>query len=115
AHDTTRSASGLPQASFTELVHWLPHGDHTRTDTTPAALLVERQTLTLTVDEAKEEVALAWHAEFEVGARTNRITLHGSDYNGLGLRLPAAWDRVARHENSEHAPYPAGGKPGAVP
>ena len=43
------------------------------------------------------------------------MTLHGSDYNGLGLRLPAAWDHVARHENSENVPYPAGGKPGAVP
>ena len=115
AHGTSRSASGLPQASFTELIHWVPHREHARADTTPAALLVERRTLTLIVDEAKEEVALAWHAEFEVGARTNRVTLHGSDYNGLGLRLPAAWDHVARHENSEHAPYPAGGKPGTVP
>lgn len=115
AQDTRRSAGGLPQASFTELIHWVAHADRTREDTTPVAFLVERRTLTLTVDEAKEEVALAWHAEFEVGARTNRVTLHGSDYNGLGLRLPAAWDHVARHENSAQAPYPAGGKPGAVP
>jgi hypothetical protein len=115
AQDTRRSASGLPEASFTELVHWVPHADRALADTTPAAFLVERRTLTLTVDEAQEEIALAWHAEFEVGARTNCVTLHGSDYNGLGLRLPAAWDHVARHENSEHAPYPAGGKPGAVP
>jgi hypothetical protein len=115
SHRTTRNASGLPQASFTELVHWVPHGDHMLADTTPAAFLVERRTLILTVDEAKEEVALAWHVEFEVGARTNRVTLHGSDYNGLGLRLPAAWDHVARHVNSENTPYLAGGKPGAVP
>jgi len=115
AHGTSRSASGLPQASFTELIHWVPDGEHTRADTTPVAFLVERRTLTLIVDEAKEEVALAWHAEFEVGTRTNCVTLHGSDYNGLGLRLPATWDHVARHENSENAPYPAGGKPGAVP
>lgn len=115
AHGTSRSGSGLPQASFTELIHWVPDGEHTRADTTPAAFLVERRTLTLIVDEAKEEVAVAWHAEFEVGARTNAVKLHGSDYNGLGLRLPAAWDHVAHHENSEHAPYPDGGKPGAVP
>lgn len=112
---TGRSANGLPQASFTELIHWVPHPDCARADTTSAAFLVERRTLTLTVDEAKEDIALAWHAEFEVGARTNRVTLHGSEYNGLGLRLPAAWDHVARHENSEDTPYPAGGKPGAVP
>jgi hypothetical protein len=115
AHDTRRNAAGLPQAAFTELIHWVPHVDRAREDTMPVAFLIERRTLTLTVDEAKEEVALAWHAEFEVGARTNRVTLHGSDYNGLGLRLPAAWDHVARHENSENAPYPAGDKPGAVP
>jgi hypothetical protein len=115
AHGTSRSVSGLPQAGFTELIHWVPHGEHTLTDTTPVALLIERRTLTLIVDEAKDEVALAWHGEFEVGARTNRVTLHGSDYNGLGLRLPAAWDHVARHQNSENTPYPSGGKPGAVP
>jgi hypothetical protein len=115
SQSTSRGASGLPQASFTELIHWVPHGEHAQADTTPAAFLVELRTLTLIVDEAKEEVVLAWHAEFEVGARTNRVTLHGSDYNGLGLRLPAAWDHVARHENSERALYPAGGKPGAVP
>lgn len=112
---TSRSAGGLPQASFTELIHWVPDGEHAQADTTPVALLVERRTLTLTVDETHGEAALAWHAEFEVGPRTNRVTLHGSDYNGLGLRLPAAWDQVARHENSERVLYPAGGKPGAVP
>lgn len=115
AQATGSSASGLPQASFTELIHWISDGDRARTDTTPFAFLVERRTITLTVNEAQEELALAWHAEFEVGARTNRVTLHGSDYNGLGLRLPAAWDHVARHENSECARWPAAGKPGAVP
>ncbi len=115
AHGTCRGASGLPQASFTELVHWVPHGDHTLPDTTPAALLVERRTLTLTVDEEKAEAALAWHAEFEVGARTNHVKLHGSEYNGLGLRLPAAWDRVARHGNSENAPYSSGGNHDVLP
>jgi len=115
AHTTGRSAKGLPQASFTELIHWVPHGDHAAPDTSSAALLFERRTLTLTVDETKREVALAWHAEFEVGARTNAVKLHGSEYNGLGLRLPAAWDRIAQHENSEHAPYAPGGKRDVFP
>jgi len=114
-HRTGCNASGSPQASFSELVHWVPHGNHTLPDTTPAAFLLERRTLTLTVDEAREEVALAWHAEFEVGTRTNRVKLHGSEYNGLGLRLPAAWDRLARHQNSESAPYPSGGKHDVLP
>ena len=115
AHGTGRNARGLPQASCTELIHWVPHVDHTRADTAPVALLVERRTLTLTVDENAEEVALAWHADFEIGGGTNRVTLHGSDYNGLGLRLPAAWDHAALHVNSGDTPYPSGGKPGAVP
>ena len=115
AHGTSRIASGLPKASFTELVHWVPQSDHALPDPTKAALLVERRTLTLTVDETKEEIALAWHAEFEVGPRTNHVKLHGSEYNGLGLRLPAAWDQVARHQNSESAPYPTGGKRDVIP
>jgi hypothetical protein len=41
------SASGLPQVSFTEIVHWVPTGDHALADTTPVPLLVERRTLTL--------------------------------------------------------------------
>jgi hypothetical protein len=115
AHQTGHSGSGLPQASFTELIHWVPDGENRLPDTTPVAFLVERRTLTLTVDEAEEEVALAWHAEFEVGARTNRVRLHGSEYNGLGLRLPVGWERVARHQNSESAVYPSGGKRDVLP
>ena len=108
--ETDRTRNGLPRASFTELVHWVADGDHTLPDTTSVALLIEQRTLTLTVDEAKGEVALAWHADFEVGPRTNHIKVHGSDYNGLGLRLPQAWEQVARHENSENAPYLTDGK-----
>lgn len=110
-----RSAQGLPQASFTERVQWVPHGDHTQADTTRVALLLEKRTLTLTVDEPRQEVALAWHAEFAVGARTNRIKLEGADYHGLGLRLAPAWDHVARHLNSEGGSTRDGGKPCAVP
>jgi hypothetical protein len=111
---TGLDAIGLPRSGFTELVHWVPDGDHARTDTAAAAFLVERRTLTLTVDETNQEVAFAWHAEFEVGPRTNRVKLHGSEYNGLGLRLPGTWDHVARHLNSEGTPPPRGGQPGAM-
>ncbi len=112
---TGRNARGLPQAQFTELIHWVPPGDQDRPDTAPAALLVERRTLTLTVDEAQEAVGLTWHAEFEVGHRTPGVRLHGSDYNGLGLRLPAAWDRVAAHVNSEGRSARNGGRPASMP
>ena len=102
---TGHGRDGLPQARFTELIHWLPADAHPTRSTKREAFLVERRSLELTVDEARQEVALAWHAEFEVGGRALRVLLNGADYNGLGLRLPANWDRVARHENSEAAPY----------
>lgn len=111
---TGRNATGRPEASFGELIHWVPDGGGMDAD--PArAFLVERRTLTLTVDEAQDEVALAWHSEFELGGRTNRIRLHGSDYNGLGLRLPPAWDRRAFHTNSEAAPYVTRGRRDVFP
>jgi hypothetical protein len=106
-HKTGKSAGGLPQVSFTQLIHWVRGGDQQLADTAPVALLVERRTLTLTVDEARNEVALRWQAEFEPGTAIERVTLTGSEYNGLGLRLPEAWDLVARHSNSEQAAYPA--------
>jgi hypothetical protein len=104
---TGRSAGGLPQATFTQLIHWVAHTNRALADTASAALLLERRTLTLTVDEAAQEVALDWHGEFAVGAAP--VQLHGSDYNGLGLRLPQTWDRVAKHQNSENLPYSAAG------
>ncbi len=110
-----RDVRGRPQAVFTELIHWLGPDDRERTDSAAVALLVEHRTLALSVDEVRGEVVLGWHAEFAVGPRTNRVTLAGTDYNGLGLRLPAAWDRVARHRNSEGAPYPTGGRRDVFP
>ena len=114
-HGSGHGADGRPQARFTELIHWLPADADAPQSTERDALLVERRTLELTVDEARQEVALTWHAEFEVGGRTNRILLHGTDYNGLGLRLPANWDLVASHDNSESAPYATHGRRDVVP
>lgn len=106
-HRPGRTRVGLPTAGFTQVIHWVAHGNAAAPDSRPAALLVERRTLTLTVDEPRGEVALRWQAGFESGPAAERVKLHGSGYNGLGLRLPAAWDHVARHANSENAPYTA--------
>lgn len=114
-HEAGSGADGHPRARFTELIHWLPAGSGPMQSTEQDAFLVERRTLKLAVDEARQEVALSWHAEFAVGGRTNRIQVHGTDYNGLGLRLPANWDHVARHENSEAAPYVTQGRRDVVP
>lgn len=102
-----RTRDGLPEASFTQLIHWVADTNATAPDPRSVALLVEQRTLTLTVDESRDEVALRWQAEFEPGPAAERVKLHGSDYNGLGLRLPAGWDHVAHHANSENAPYSA--------
>ncbi len=113
--DNGQEGRGRPWARFTELIHWLSPDDRARPDSARAALLVEQRSLSLLVDEARGEVWLGWHAEFVVGPGTNRVTLAGTDYNGLGLRLPAAWDRVARHRNSEGAPYSTAGRRDVVP
>jgi hypothetical protein len=104
------TAAGLPQATFTQLIHWVANRDRSVADTTSAALLVERRTLVLTVDETAQEVALEWRGDFEAGPAAPKVTLAGASYHGLGLRLPKEFDHVARHQNSENLPYPTEGK-----
>jgi Family of unknown function (DUF6807) len=100
-----RNAQGRPQASFAQEIHWVRGVDRDRADTASVAMLIERRRLTLTVDAATREVALVWQGDFEVGPGTPLVKLHGSAYNGLGLRLPASFDHVARHQNSAGHPY----------
>ncbi|MBI4324179.1 MAG: PmoA family protein [Chloroflexi bacterium] len=110
-----KNAAGLPQVSFTQLIHWIAPKDKALADTSSAALLVERRMITLTVDEANQEVALQWRPEFEVGPGAQKVILSGASYHGLGLRLPKGFDRVARHENSANLPYATGGKGDVTP
>ena len=105
SHESGKTADGLPTASFSQVIHWVGHTNMAAANSESVALLVERRTLTLMVDEGRSEVALRWQAEFEVGPAAQKAKLHGSGYNGLGLRLPANWDHVAKHVNSEKAPY----------
>jgi hypothetical protein len=98
------SPTGLPQARITQVIHWVAPQDAFLPDSASLALLVERRTLTLTVNEAEQEVALQWKGEFEVGAKTNQVTLTGSTYFGLGVRFPQELDPLAAHLNQ-------GGKP----
>jgi len=103
-HSVGKSKAGLPQAKFTQLIHWLASTNRDAADSSAAALLIEHRTLTLTVDRKNGEVALQWDAAFDVGKEGN-ITLRGTDYNGLGLRLQPSFDRVATFQNSEGTPY----------
>ena len=97
-------AGGLPQVRLTQVLHWVAPQDAFLPDTTRAALLIERRTLTLTVNEPDQEVALHWKSEFQVGGKTNRLVLTAANYHGLGLRFLEELDPLAEHLNP-------GGKP----
>ena len=99
-HAGTNSAR-LPQASFSQLIHWLAPTNGTRTE--PAELLIETRTIAVAVDSSIREVAVDWQSAFEAAEAPVKLT--GSAYNGLGLRLPKEFDHVARHQNSENIPY----------
>ncbi len=101
---TGRSPQGLPQARFTQVIHWVASKDKDRREPA-AALMVERRTIVLTANEADQEVALLWRSDFEAGPAAARITLAGADYHGLGMRLPKSFDRVAQRLNEAGLPY----------
>jgi len=105
AHRSGKNPKGQPQASFSQLIHWVTHTNARLADTRAAALLVETRTISVTVNPSSREVALDWQSDFEVGSAAVKLT--GSSYNGLGLRLPKDFDHVAVHQNSGNAPYSA--------
>lgn len=98
------SVAGQSQARLVQVLHWLRPEDAFLPDTAGATLLIERRTLVLTVDPAAEEVALEWTSQFEVGRKTNTVTLTGSNYHGLGMRFPSAFDPVAIHSLEGRVP-----------
>lgn len=110
-----RGPGGLPEASFTQVIHWLAYTNRDVADSTASAFMIESRTLTLTVDESAGEAALVWDARFEVGKYTPKLQLHGANYNGLGLRLPESFDKAARFANSENAPYTGNNTQNVIP
>jgi len=98
---------GLPMASFTELIQWLSPSNPPAADPAASALLDERRTLTVTVDERNQEVALRWDSDFQVGPNAGKIKIHGPNYDGLGIRLPESFNHVAKFDNSASLPYTA--------
>jgi len=104
-HLVRTDANGLPVAQFVERLHWLAQTNRAAADSLNAALLLEQRTLTLTVDETNMEVALRWESQFRVGPKVSRVALHGPNYDGLGLRLPESFNRVASFQNSANQPY----------
>ena len=105
---TTQAGEGAPaQAELTQTIDWVAQAHRDRADTWPVALLREQRRLVLGVHPEAKEVALLWQSRFTVGPAAPEVRLTGADYHGLGLRLPEAWNHVARHENSEGLPYSA--------
>ncbi len=105
SHGTGKTAGGLPQARFSQLLHWVAHTNAELADTAGSALLIETRTLAVTINPAANELALDWSGDFVIGPAAERARLHGSSYNGLGLRLPKEFDLAARHQNSGNVPY----------
>ncbi len=91
---------GTSQAGFTQLIHWVAAADKDTADTAACALLEEERTLTLVVDESKQEVSVRWESSFKVGAKAQEVVLTGANYHGLGLRFPQDLDPVASHLNA---------------
>ncbi len=104
-HTAMMDAKGVPTAYFTEVIHWLAPTNRAAADSLVAALLVEQRTLIIALDETSQEVALRWESEFQVGRHAGKVTIHGPNYDGLGLRLPESFNHVARFQNSANQPY----------
>jgi len=94
----------LSRATFSHRIHWVSAENKSKDDP-GVALLVEDRTLVLSIDEPAGEVALEWQAEFTAGPAAAEVELSGADYHGLGLRLPAVFDRVARRQSSAGTPF----------
>jgi hypothetical protein len=83
-------AYGRPQAVFRQRLHWLaPDAPE------DAPLLIEDRTLTLGVDPSSGEVRLQWRGDFKLGPNVPEARIHGSNYNGLGVRFPQEFDPCA--------------------
>jgi hypothetical protein len=87
----------VPQARIEHLIHWVAPEDAFLPNNAPVALLIEHRTLTLTLNDKTEEVALEWKSQFEVGPKTNTVSLTGANYHGLGMRFLQDLDPLAVH------------------
>ena len=102
--ETAMNSRGQPQVTFSQLIHWVAPQEAFLPDTSGVALLIERRTLVLTLDETNQETALQWQSEFQVGTKTNQVVLTGANYHGLGLRFLSELDPLAIHLNSGNTP-----------
>ncbi len=92
--------NGIETACFSQLIHWVADTNRLVADWSSVAMLVERRRLTVSVNDAQQEVAVEWFSEFEVGAVPTGVTLDGAEYHGLGFRPARAFDKVAEFQDS---------------
>ena len=107
--------NGVPTAHFMEVIHWLTPTKAVAADSREDALLREQRSLTLTVDETNQEVALRWESQFEVGPFAGKVTISGPNYDGLGVRLPESFNHDATFHNSATLPYPGPNTQNVIP
>jgi len=98
-------AKGVPQASFTQLIHWVANTNRHVANSAAVAMLIERRTLKLTVNEAQQEIAVEWISEFKAGPVAGGVQVHGTEYNGLGFRPVRAFDKAAEFQDSLGAAF----------
>jgi hypothetical protein len=110
APELSQNAAGVPQARVVQVLYWLAPEEAFLPITNAPMLLIERRTLTLTVNPQTRETALHWKSEFEVGTKTNVVTLTGANYHGLGMRFLQELDPLAIHFTPDGKPELGGGK-----
>jgi hypothetical protein len=96
-----QAQDGQRQAKLTQLIYWVAPQDAFLPNSNTPPLLIERRTLLLRVDPRKRETALHWQSAFEVGTKTNMVTLSGANYHGLGMRFLKELDPLAVHLGPE--------------
>ena len=92
--ETSKPEFDASKAVLRQTLHWIAPND-------AAPLLIERRTITLQVNESAKEVALRWQADFQVGSKTNIVTLTGANYHGLGMRFIQDFDPILKHLNDD--------------
>lgn len=92
---------GGVEAVLSQWIRWLGPG----LGGDGAELLRERRVLRFFADPTGDAMRLDWDSDFRPGPGVGRVVLHGPDYHGLGMRLPAEFDHVAEFLNGEGLPF----------
>ena len=100
----SRTNAGSPQARISQVIYWLAPEDAFLPNTNAPALLIEHRTVILAADADRKETAVHWNSSFEVGTKTNTVTLTGANYHGLGMRFLQELDGLAVHLTSSGNP-----------